>query len=166
MDADVELIEYGVSQKVIVTSPTTLMPVEGSGLRLESEEPGRKRAQDQRCRAELYKRLCTMTGYLEDLGKKLGGAVKSYDEMLVSVERRVLPIARKFPELDRSLPPQSLPETEQLERTPRELEAPDWQESIEEPELPFVEGGWTVPRSRWSEIPPKISLPRWDWYPK
>ncbi len=52
---------------------------------------------------ELYKRLCTMTGYMEEVGKKLGGAVKSYDEMVRSMERRVFPIARKFPELDRSL---------------------------------------------------------------
>jgi DNA recombination protein RmuC len=79
-----------------------------------------------------------MTGYLEDLGKKLGGAVKSYNEMLASLEKRVLPEARKFPELDRSLAAESLPKPEQLEKTPRELEAQDWQEAVEEPELPFA----------------------------
>jgi DNA anti-recombination protein RmuC len=80
-----------------------------------------------------------MTGYMEEVGKKLGGAVKSYDEMVRSMERRVFPIARKFPELDRSLPAQSLPEINQVDKTPFELQAQDWQETIEEPELPFAE---------------------------
>jgi len=79
-----------------------------------------------------------MTGYLEDMGRKLGGAVKSYNEMLSSMERRVLPVARKFPELDRSLDAESLPELPQLEKTPRELQAQDWQEPLEN-SLPFEE---------------------------
>jgi hypothetical protein len=54
------------------------------------------------------------------------------------MERRVLPVARKFPELDRSLAAESLPEPPQLEKTPRELQAQDWQE-VEHAELPFDE---------------------------
>jgi DNA recombination protein RmuC len=138
MDADFELIEYGVSQKVIVASPTTLIAllkaVAYGWNQKNLAESARKISQTGK---QLYERLCTMTGYLEDLGKKLGGAVKSYNEMLASMEKRVLPEARKFPELDRSLVAESLPEPEQLERTPRELQAQDWQETIEEPELPF-----------------------------
>ena len=45
------------------------------------------------------------------------------------MERRVLPVARKFPELDRSLAAESLPELPQLEKTPRELQAQDWSRS-------------------------------------
>ncbi|MGA2904593.1 MAG: DNA recombination protein RmuC [Candidatus Korobacteraceae bacterium] len=141
MDADFELIEYGVSQKVIVASPTTLIAL------LKAVAYGwnqKNLAESARHISEagktLYERLCTMTGYLEDLGKKLGGAVKSYNEMLASVERRVLPIARKFPELDRSLESEGLPELEQLEHAPRELQAQDWQEPVEHAELPFEEG--------------------------
>jgi DNA recombination protein RmuC len=141
MDSDAELIEYGVSQKVIVASPTTLIAllkaVAYGWNQKNLAESARKISQAGK---QLYERLCTMTGYLEDLGKKLGGAVKSYNEMLASMEKRVLPEARKFPELDRSLVGESLPQPEQLERTPRELEAQDWQENIEEPELPFAEG--------------------------
>ena len=140
MDGDAELIEYGVSQKVIVTSPTTLIAllkaVAYGWNQKNLAESARKISEAGK---QLYERLCTMTGYLEDLGKKLGGAVKSYNEMLASVERRVLPVARKFPELDRSLAAEALPDMEQLEKMPRELEAQDWQETIEEPELPFAE---------------------------
>ncbi len=138
LDADFELIEYGVSQKVIVASPTTLIAL------LKAVAYGwnqKNLAESARHISEagktLYERLCTMTGYLEDLGKKLGGAVGSYNEMVASLEKRVLPEARKFPELDRSLEADRLPELEQVEKTPRELQAQDWQEPVEHARLPF-----------------------------
>jgi len=137
MDADPELIEYGVSQKVIITSPTTLIAL------LKAVAYGwnqKSLAESARHISEagklLYERLCTMTSYLDDLGRKLGGAVKSYNEMLSSMERRVLPVARKFPELDRSLSAEELPELPQLEKSPRELQAQDWEEMVPA-ELPF-----------------------------
>jgi DNA recombination protein RmuC len=140
LDGDFELIEYGVAKKVIVASPTTLIALLKAvsyGWNEKNLAESARRISD--AGKELYKRLCTMTGYMEEVGKKLGGAVKSYDEMVRSMERRVFPIARKLPELDRSLPPQSLPEIEQLDKTPFELQAADWQETIEEPELPFAD---------------------------
>lgn len=139
MDADAELIEYGVGQKVIITSPTTLIAL------LKAVAYGwnqKNLAESARHISEsgklLYERLCTMTDHVESLGKKLGGAVQSYNEMISSMERRVLPVARKFPELDRALAAESLPELPQLEKTPRELQAQDWQE-IENGALPFEE---------------------------
>jgi hypothetical protein len=66
------------------------------------------------------------------MGKKLGGAVTAYDEMLRSMERRVFPLARKFPDLDRSLAVAALPELEQLDKTPFELQSPDWHDGEEE----------------------------------
>ena len=138
MDADPELIEYGVSQKVIVTSPTTLIALlKAVAYGWNQKNLAESAKQISEAGKTLYERLCTMTGYLEEMGRKLGGAVKSYNEMLSSVERRVLPIARKFPELDRSLQAESLPELPQLEKTPRELQAQDWQEIIEHPKLPL-----------------------------
>lgn len=140
MDADFELIEYGVSQKVIVASPTTLIAL----LKAVAYGWNQKNLAESAHRISeagktLYERLCTMTGYLEDLGKKLGGAVGSYNEMVASLEKRVLPEARKFPELDRSLEADRLPELEQVEKTPRELQAQDWQEPVKHAELPFEE---------------------------
>ncbi len=139
MDADAELIEYGVSQKVIITSPTTLIAL------LKAVAYGWNQnslAESARHISEagktLYERLCKMTTYLEDMGKKLGGAVKSYNEMISSIEKRVLPEARKFPDLDRSLAAEDLPELRQLEQIPRELQAQDWEEMVPA-ELPFEE---------------------------
>ena len=139
MDADAELIEYGVSQKVIVTSPTTLIALLKAvayGWNQKNLAESAKKISD--AGKTLYERLCTMTEHLERMGKRLGGAVESYNDLVASMERRVLPEARKFPDLDRSLAAESLPEPKQLDRTVRGLQAQDWQE-MEPAELPFEE---------------------------
>ena len=143
MDSDAELIEYGVSRKVIVASPTTLIAL------LKAVAYGwnqKNLAESARkiCEAgkDLYKRLCTMTAHMQEMGKKIGGTVTAYNDMLRSIESRVFPLARKFPELDRSLPPAALPELDQLDKLPFELQAPDWHESDEEePGLPVTSDG-------------------------
>jgi DNA recombination protein RmuC len=48
---------------------------------------------------ELYRRLGNFTGHLARLGKKLDDAVEIYNEAVGSLERQVLPQARRFPEL-------------------------------------------------------------------
>jgi DNA recombination protein RmuC len=45
---------------------------------------------------ELYKRLSTMGAHVSKLGRSLDGAVKAYNETVGSLERQVLPQARRF----------------------------------------------------------------------
>jgi DNA recombination protein RmuC len=138
MDGDAELIEYGVSQKVIVASPTTLIALlKAVAYGWNQKNLAESAKQISEAGKTLYERLCKMTDHFEALGKRLGGAVECYNDMVASVERRVLPIARKFPELDRSLAADSIPELPQLDKTVRELQAQDWQETIEHPALPL-----------------------------
>ena len=128
MDADAELIEYGVNRKVIVASPTTLIAllraVAYGWNQKNLAESARKISEAGK---QLYERLCTMTGHVDNLGKRLEGAVKSYNDMLSSMEKRVLPAGHRLAELDRSLPAESLSDPEQIEKTPRHLESPHWQ---------------------------------------
>jgi DNA recombination protein RmuC len=136
MDCDGGLIDYGVSRKVIVASPTTLIAL----LKAVAYGWNQKNLADSarlisQAGRDLYKRLSTMAGHVQEVGKKLGGAVTAYNEMLGSMERRVFPAARKFPELDRSLAAGALPELEQLDKTPFELQSPDWQQDDEQSTL-------------------------------
>jgi DNA recombination protein RmuC len=127
MDADPELIEYAVARKVMVTSPITLISllraVAYGWNQQNLAESARKISEAGKV---LYERLCVMTTHIDSLGKKLDGTVKSYNEMLSSMEKRVFPAGRRIADLDRSLPAANLPDPEQIERTPRQLESPDW----------------------------------------
>jgi len=139
LDGDAELIEYGVSQRVIVASPTTLIALLKAVAYGWNQKNLAESAQKiSEAGKVLYERLCKMTEYFGDLGRKLEGATKSYNDLAASIERRVFPVARKFPDLDRSLAAESLEEIEQIEITPRQLEAPDWQLSDEQSALPFT----------------------------
>lgn len=128
MDVDPELIEYAVARKVMVTSPITLISllraVAYGWNQQNLAENARKISEAGR---QLYDRLCVMTAHVDSLGRRLEGAVKSYNEMLSSMEKRVFPAGRRIAELDRTLAAGNLPDPEQLEKTPRRLESPDWQ---------------------------------------
>ncbi len=140
MDGDPELIEYGVSQKVIVTSPTTLIALlKAVAYGWNQKNLAESAKQISEAGKTLYERLCKMKEHFDALGKRLGGALESYNDLVASIERRVLPIARRFPDLDRSLDAESLAELDPIQKTPRELQAQDWQETIEHPELPLQE---------------------------
>jgi len=138
VDGDPELIEYGVTQKVIVTSPTTLIALlKAVAYGWNQKNLAESARQISEAGKTLYERLCKMKEHFDALGKRLGGALESYNDLVASIERRVLPVARRFPELDRSLDADSIPELPQIEKTPRQLQAQDWQETIEHPELPL-----------------------------
>ena len=137
MDADPELIEYGVSQKVIVASPTTLIAllkaVAYGWNQKNLAESARKISEAGKM---LYERLCTMTRHFENVGAKLGGALDAYNSAVGSMQRSVFPAARRLPELDKSLEAEALPDLQPLEKNARQLDAPDWRdEDVDTPVL-------------------------------
>jgi DNA recombination protein RmuC len=125
--AEPELLEAGGS-KVMLASPITLVAmlrtIAYAWNQENLAEGARKISEAGR---QLYDRLCVMAAHVDSLGKKLEGAVKSYNDMLSSMEKRVFPAGRRLSELDRSLPTGNLVDPQQVERTPRALESPDWQ---------------------------------------
>ena len=128
MDADAELIEYGVKRKVIVASPTTLIALlRAVAFGWNQKNLAESAREISAAGKTLYQRLSAMAWNFEDIGKRLGGAVDSYNKAVGSMERSVFPIARKLPDLDRSLSAADLPDLHQVEKTPRQLESPDWQ---------------------------------------
>ncbi len=129
LDGDAELIEYGVTRRVIVASPTTLIAL----LRAVAYGWNQKNLAESAQRISeagklLYERLCVMTRHFEDIGSRLGAAVESYNKAVGSMQRSVFPVARKLAELDHSLTPGDLEDVQQVEKTTRQLDAPDWQD--------------------------------------
>jgi DNA recombination protein RmuC len=129
LDGDAELIEYGVSQRVIVASPTTLIALLKAVAYGWNQKNLAESAQKiSEAGKLLYERLCVMTRHFEDVGSRLGAAVDSYNRAVGSMQRSVFPVARKFAELDKSLAAEDLQDVQQVEKSTRQLDAPDWQD--------------------------------------
>jgi DNA recombination protein RmuC len=95
-----DLLESALKQGVIIATPSTLIAL------LKTVAYGwRQSAVAQNATLirelgqELYRRLTTFTGHLERLGGRLGAAVDAYNSAVGSIERQVLPQARRFTEL-------------------------------------------------------------------
>jgi len=94
------LHEEAMRQKVIIATPTSLVALLKTiahGWRqlalAENAEEIRRLAED------LHGRLTAFTGHVAKLGKQIEGSVKAYNSAVGSLERNVLPGARKFTEL-------------------------------------------------------------------
>jgi DNA recombination protein RmuC len=97
LDVDPTLHELALSNNVIPASPTNLIGLLRAvhyGWQQETIAEGARQISD--LGRELYKRLSTMGAHMSKLGRSLDGAVKSYNETVGSLERQVLPQARRF----------------------------------------------------------------------
>jgi DNA recombination protein RmuC len=85
---------------------------------------------------ELYKRLGVFTGHLTKLGRNLATSVETFNSAVGSLERQVLPGARKFTELgvrpDREI--EALDPVDKLAREPQWSEDYDLFAAVPEPE--------------------------------
>ena len=123
LDVDPTLHELALSNNVIPASPTNLIGLLRAvhyGWQQETIAEGARQISD--LGRELYKRLSTMGAHMSKLGRSLDGAVKSYNETVGSLERQVLPQARRFEQhgITGIEPPELVP----IERQTRALERP------------------------------------------
>lgn len=125
LNEDPELIEYALSQQIILATPTSfvaLLKAVAYGWRqlalADNAEEIRTLAED------LYGRLTAFMGHMNKVGKQLASSVENYNRAVGSLERKVLPGARKFVELG-IRPKKEMEQAEPLESLPRTVVEPD-----------------------------------------
>ncbi|MDJ0759103.1 MAG: DNA recombination protein RmuC [Woeseiaceae bacterium] len=100
LNEDPELIEYALQQQIILATPTSfvaLLKAVAYGWRQLSLASN---AEEIRKLAEaLHERLSVYVSHMNRLGKQLATSVETYNKAVGSLERKVLPGARKFTEL-------------------------------------------------------------------
>ena len=95
-----DLLETALKQNVILATPSTLIALlKTVAYGWRQAAVAENAAEIRELGQELYKRLGTFTGHLGRMGQRLGAAVEAYNAAVGSLERQVLPQARRFPEL-------------------------------------------------------------------
>ena len=125
LENDPELIELGVSQNVIVATPTTLIALLRAvayGWRQERLAENAKAISE--LGQELYKRLSDLGEHMQKLGKGLGTAINAYNSAVGSLESRVLVSARRFKDLGAVAVGAEIEEIPPIETSSRLLQAP------------------------------------------
>jgi DNA recombination protein RmuC len=125
LEQDPALIEDGVNQQVLITTPTSLIALLRTvayGWRQETiAESARQISELGR---DVYSRLSKFTEHLAKVGRGLETAAGAYNEAVGSLETRVLPSARKFKEHGIS-PAAELAPLNVVERGVRAVTAPE-----------------------------------------
>jgi DNA recombination protein RmuC len=115
LEQDPELIEFGVGEKVLPATPTTLIAMLRAIAYGWKQELGR----------DLHERVAVMAGHWSRVGKNLHEAVGAYNKAVASLETRVLVSTRKFKELKAVPDGREIAELEPVDLVPRAMQAPE-----------------------------------------
>jgi DNA recombination protein RmuC len=127
LEHDAALLEHAVASHVLLATPTTLIALLRSVAYGWQQEALAENARDvQRMGRDLYKRIATFGEHLARTGKGLNTAVDAYNKAVGSLERQVLPQARRFQELGLvGGAEKEIGALEPVEAVTRRLEAPE-----------------------------------------
>ena len=123
-EQDPELLEYAARQKILIASPITLLALLRTAAFGWQQVQIADNAQEIAAQGkELYGRLMTFLNRFRGAGEALGKALKAYNEAVGSMERMLLPAARRFKDLSAS--GESIPSVSPIDSVARRLPLED-----------------------------------------
>jgi DNA recombination protein RmuC len=116
------LLEDAIRQNVIIATPSSLVALlKAVAYGWRQMSLAQNAATIRTLAEDLYKRLAVFSGHLARLGRNLTSSVDSFNSAVGSLERQVLPGARKFTELG-VRPERELETLEPVDKLTRELQ--------------------------------------------
>jgi DNA recombination protein RmuC len=95
-----QLIEQALADSVVLATPSTLMAVlKCVAFCWRQDQVASNARQIQELGGELHSRLATFLAHLSKVGQRLGGAVEAFNAAVGSLERQVVPQARRLRDL-------------------------------------------------------------------
>lgn len=134
-ERDPNLFDDAFAQKVILTTPTTMVALAKSiayGWRQEDSAKNTQKISE--LGREMHARMAIMVDKMAKVGDSIEKSVKSYNELVGSVESRVLPQARKFKELGAGDAGIEIAAAPAIESAPRQLAPPEQLELMPPPQ--------------------------------
>ena len=100
LEHDREIFDFAAKNSVIIVTPSTLIALaKAVAYGWRQEQAARNAEQAVELGRELYQRLSVMTDHMGKVGSNLDKAVDSYNAMVGSYDRKVVPQLRRFEEL-------------------------------------------------------------------
>jgi DNA recombination protein RmuC len=125
LDVDPSLMEHAFQQGVVLTTPTNLWSLLKTVAFTWKQEALTEDAQELFDLGQvLYRRIVKLADHVEKLGRSIQRSVKDYNAFTGSLERSVLPAARK---LNAAEPLSTLPTPAPIDEAPRALTSGDFE---------------------------------------
>ena len=103
LEADPSIMEYAFQKRIALASPVTLWSVlKTVAFSWQQDVVTQEAKQLFDLSRELYGRIATLATHVDKLGRSLRGSVNDYNRFVGSLERQVLPSARRLSLLDES----------------------------------------------------------------
>lgn len=99
LEQDPELIEYGVNQKVLIATPTTLIALlKAIAYGWRNQEIAEKAGEISKLGRDLFDSVVTMLEHMSSVRKSLNQTVDHFNKTIRSTNSRLIPRIRKFKE--------------------------------------------------------------------
>lgn len=100
VEVDRDILEDALAEKIIISTPTTLVALlKAVAYGWQQDKVAENAQQVILAAKELYERMGPWMKYLSDVGIKLNASVKSYNDCIGSLDRRVIPSVKRMKEL-------------------------------------------------------------------